>query len=62
MAGGTFGIGVCGLSMSVKIGTGFRTIPAGCLTDSIAVGRWPVRGVHGRIGRIRGKQESWVGQ
>jgi len=30
----------------LKIGTGIRTIPAGCLTDSITVERWrwPVRG------------------
>jgi len=29
---------------TVKIGTGIGTIPALVLTDSIAIGRWPVRG------------------
>ena len=38
---------------TVKIGTGIGTIPAGCLTDSIAVGRWPVRGSAGRTGRTQ---------
>ena len=31
-------------SSAVKIGTGIGTIPALFLTDSIAIGRWPVRG------------------
>jgi len=37
--------------VAVKIGTGIGTIPAGCLTDSIAVGRWPVRGSAWQTGR-----------
>jgi len=44
---------------SVKIGTGIGTIPAGFLTDSIAVRRWPVRG---SAWADRKDAESWVGQ
>ena len=42
------------LSMDVKIGTGIGTIPVGFLTDSIAVGRWPVRGSAWADRRTRG--------
>ena len=48
-----------GWNLNVKIGTGIGTIPAGFLTDSIAVGRWPVRG---SAGADRKDTESWVGQ
>ena len=44
---------------TVKIRTGIRMIPAGCLTDSITVGHWPVQG-SARVDRK--DMESWVGQ
>jgi len=41
----------------VKIGTGIGTIPAWFLTDSIAIGCWPVRGC---AWADRKDTESWV--
>ena len=43
----------------VKIGTGIGTIPAWVLIDSIAIGRWPVRGC---AWADRKDAESWVVQ
>jgi len=44
---------------SVKIGTGIVPIPAWVSTDSIAIGRWPVRGC---AWADRKDAESWVVQ
>jgi len=43
----------------VKIGTGIGTTPAWVLTDSITIGRWPVRGC---AWADRKDAESWVVQ